>query len=144
MTSALNDLGATPVDGVVFRPCMLGDGRLGSLTSNAGFSMLFKSRLEVSFGLTDVDLPTRAWYLYTTFACFSAGRGSLTLVSMDRRLGPDLNTTLMFKFRHAFLILSLTPYTYGSNMSVGLPSSTSGSHSRGVLSFDAALMKAVG
>ena len=26
---------------------------------------------------------------------FSMGRGSLTLVSMDRKVGPDLNTTLM-------------------------------------------------
>ena len=50
--------------------------------------------------------------LYTTFDCFSAGSGwSFTLV---RRVGLDLNTALMLKSRHTFLILLLLPATYGT------------------------------
>ena len=53
--------------------------------------MLLKSSSEASLGLSGVDLSTRAYGIsYTTFACFSMGKGSLTLVNMDGKVGPDL------------------------------------------------------
>ena len=39
--------------------------------------------------------------------------GSFALVRRLRRVGPDLKTALMPMSQHAFLILSLTPATYG-------------------------------
>ena len=57
--------------------------------------MLLESSFEAPLGLTDVDLSTRARYFVYDVRLFSTGRGSLTLVSMDRKVGLDLNTTLM-------------------------------------------------
>ena len=53
--------------------------------------MLLESSSEVSLGISDVDLSTLACIVSRIVSCFSMGRGSLTLVSMDRKVGPDLN-----------------------------------------------------
>ena len=55
--------------------------------------MLLEPGSEASLGLSDVDLSTRAWYLVHDVRLLLDGE--LTLVSMDRKVGPDLNTTLM-------------------------------------------------
>ena len=57
--------------------------------------MLFESSFEVSLGLADVDLSTRARHFVYYVRLFLDGERALTLVSMDRKVGPDLNTTLM-------------------------------------------------
>ena len=56
---------------------------------------------------------------YATFSCFSVGRGSFTLVRRLQRVGPDFNTALMLKSRHALLILSLTLAMYGRKATGG-------------------------
>ena len=63
MASALQTLSTTPVDGVVLCPSMLGDRCLVGLASNTGIFVLLEPSSEASLGLSDVDLPTRAWYL---------------------------------------------------------------------------------
>ena len=57
--------------------------------------MLLEPSLEASLGLTNVDLTINTRYFVNDVACFSAGRGSLTLVSRGWKVGPDLNTTLI-------------------------------------------------
>ncbi|MCG8620770.1 MAG: hypothetical protein MJE68_02060 [Proteobacteria bacterium] len=52
------------------------------------------------------------------------GRGSFTLVSSKRIVGPDLKTTRRSNFSQTFLICSLTPLTYGMTASGGFLSSS--------------------
>ena len=47
---------------------------------------------------------------YTTFDCLVVGRGSLTLVRIPWRVGPDLNTVLMLKSQQTFLIFLTRPH----------------------------------
>ena len=56
--------------------------------------MLFEPSSEASLGQSDVDLSTRAWHLVHDVHLFLDGERvfDLTLVSMDRKVGPDLNT----------------------------------------------------
>ena len=53
--------------------------------------MLLEPNSEAYLDLSDVDLSTRAWYLRSLVSL--TGRGSLTLVSMDRKVRLHLNTT---------------------------------------------------
>ena len=74
-------------------------------------------------------------YTLPHWASFSLGRGSFTMVSSERRVGPDLTTTLKLYFsqnRHrAFLIHSLTPLTYAITASGCFSSSLWDSSSSG-------------
>ena len=63
-------------------------------------------------------------------ASFSMGRGSFTLVSSERRVGPDWKTTFRSNFSQAFLICSLTPDTYGIVTTGGFSCGPSSSHYR--------------
>ena len=52
------------------------------------------------------------------FACFSIGRGSLTIVRKEQRVGPDLSAALMLKSLLALLLCSLTPACKGAGQRV--------------------------
>ena len=58
MASALQNISATTVDGVVVHA-----RRSLTSRSNASVLVLLESSFEASLGLFDVDLSTRAWYL---------------------------------------------------------------------------------
>ena len=72
----------------------------------------------------NVHLTTLAGDLVDHTCQFLLGEGSFTLVSSERRVGPDLKTTRRSNFSQAFLIRSLTPLTYGMTASGGFLSSS--------------------
>ena len=90
-------------------------------------------RLQAPLCFPDIHLTTLARDLVDHTCQFLLGEGSFTLVSSERRVGPDLKTALRLYFSQAFLIRSLTPLTYGITAS-GCFSSFWDSSSSGSLS----------
>ena len=68
-------------------------------------SVFFQFRLQSQFGLSDVDLAA------TAGDTLPQGSVSFTLVNIERRVHPDLKTTLMLNFLQTHLMSSPIPAT---------------------------------
>ena len=90
MIGSLQNLRFGPVDWVIVRPCMLGYGGFIGETPCASVFMLLQTCLQPArFVPPMYTLPQVHGTSKTTFDCFVVGRGSLPLVRMPWRVGPD-------------------------------------------------------
>ena len=92
---------------------MLCNGRFPCVPLVTCILAFFNSHLQAPLCFPDIHLTTLAEDLVDHTCQFLLGEGSFTLVSSERRVGPDLKTTLKLYFSQVFLIRSLTPLTYG-------------------------------
>ena len=105
---------------------------LVGLASNAGIIVLLEPSSEASFGLFDVDLSTRAWYLLYDVCLLLDGERAFDL----RKHGPEIQARSK---HHSDLVVparSLTNACYVSSIiNVGLPTLCASlwSRSRGLL-----------
>jgi hypothetical protein len=83
----------------------------------AHIPVFLDSCLSAPLHFPNIHLTTLAGDLVDHTCQFLLGEGSFTLVSSERRLEPNLKTTLRLNFSQVSLIRSLTPLTYGMTAS---------------------------